>query len=184
MNWVGGTSLHLGAEQLGLGRVDEPFVGDVGRDRRHVGDDVDEQLAARDSVEPALIDDLDVEAVLLEIMEHLQRVAGLGENVDVLGRPVDAGVARQRIGARDEERDLRLGHQLQHFGIEGLGRRRRLDQRRLALERVHIVHRAPTGGGAARFPKASIRRTRPTHPIVDRFRIFRRSRAAYRRKHA
>ena len=104
-------------------RADEPFVGDVGGDGRHVGDDVDEQVAARDPVEPAIVDDLDVEAVLLEVMEHLQRVAGLGEHVDVLGRAVDAGVAGERVGARDEERDLRLGHQLKHFGIESFGRR-------------------------------------------------------------
>ena len=86
--------LDRGTEQRRLWRVDEPLVGNMGGDRRHVGDDVDEQLAAGDAIEPAFIDNLDVEPVLLEIVEHFQRVAGLGEHVDVLGRPVDAGVAR------------------------------------------------------------------------------------------
>ena len=99
MNWVGGTSRTLAPNSSALGAPNEPFVGHVGRDRRHVGDDVDEQFAAGDPVQPALVDNLNVEAMLLEIMENLQGIAGLGENVDVLGRTIDAGVARQRVRA-------------------------------------------------------------------------------------
>jgi hypothetical protein len=90
---------HRSAEQLGLGGMGEPFVGDRRGDGRHVEDDVDEQFSARDPRQPALVHHLDVVVVLLEIIEHLQRVAGLGEDVDILGRPVDAGVAGERVGA-------------------------------------------------------------------------------------
>jgi hypothetical protein len=112
---------------------------------------IDEKVAAGDSIKPALVDDLNVEAMAFEIMQQLERVAGLGEHVDVLGRPVDAGVARQRISPGDQERDLRLRHQLEDFRIEGLGRRRRRDQRWLPLERVHIVHGGQTGRAGRRF---------------------------------
>src|SRR6185312_14710554 len=69
--------LNAGAEQRRIGCSDEPVLGNVSRDRRHVGDDVDEQLAARYSIEPALVDDLDLEAAPLEIMQELQCIAGL-----------------------------------------------------------------------------------------------------------
>ena len=143
------------AKQLRFRRIDEPFIGDVGGDGRHVGNDVDEQVAARDAIEPAFIDDLHVEPALLAKMEHFQRVAGLGENVHILGRAVDAGVARQRISARDQERDARFRHQLEHFGIEGLGRGCRPDQGAVGPGRgCLLVHAAAQreGGAAGSFP--------------------------------
>ena len=137
MNCVGGTSLTRAPNSSLSGASTN-----VGGDRRHVGDDVDEQLAAGDAVEPALVDRLDGEAMVAEIGQELECIAGLGEDVDVLGRPVDPGVARQCIGARDEERYARPRHQLQHFGIEGLGRGRRLDQGAVGLARLGS-HAAP-----------------------------------------
>ena len=136
------------AEQLGFRSADEPFVGDVRRHRRHVRDHVDEHLAARDAVEPALVNDLHVEAVLLEEVEHFERVSGLGEDVDILGRPVDPRVAGERIGAGHQERDLRLRHQLQHFRIEGFRRRWRLDEGAFRPRERLLVHaRAKREGG-------------------------------------
>ena len=73
---------------------------------------IDEQFAARDAGQPALIDDLDVEPMLLEMMEQLQRIARLGEHIDVLRRAVDAGIARESVGPGDEEGDPGLRHQL------------------------------------------------------------------------
>ena len=131
---------HRSAEQLGLGRIDEPFVGHVGGHRRHVGDDIDEQLAARDAAQPTLVDDLDVKATPLAMVEHLERIAGLGEHVDILGRPVEPGIARQGVGARNEEGDARRRHELENLRIESFGGGRRGDERRLAPQRMHIVH--------------------------------------------
>jgi hypothetical protein len=88
---------------------------------------VDEHLAAGNPVQPTLVDDLDVEAALLEEGEHLQRVAGLGEHVHVLGGPDNARVAGQGIGSGQKEWDLGFRHQPDHFLVETLRRAGRLE---------------------------------------------------------
>jgi hypothetical protein len=53
--------------------------------------------------DPALVLDLDPVALLLEEAQDLGRVRGLAEDVEILGRPRNAGVAGERVGARQQE---------------------------------------------------------------------------------
>ena len=73
-------------------------------------------------IKPAFVDDLDVEAPLLEEGEHPERIARLGEDVDILRRPDDPGIAGQSVGARQQERDARFRHEADHFFEEAFGR--------------------------------------------------------------
>jgi hypothetical protein len=155
-------------------------VGHVRGHRRHVVDDVDEQFPAGDPGQPAFVDDLDVELVLLEISQHLQRVAGLGEYVDILGRAIDAGVDGERVSAGEKEGNLRLGHQPENFRIESLRRGRRLDQRALlpvfdlslhAPAQRQAGRRVPHGGAGRKAAKFAAQRrgrsgTRPAGPEI------------------
>src|SRR5690606_21487173 len=68
-------------------------------------DDVDEVLAEVGLGEPVGVRLLRAEPVGLEGVEGVVAVVGADEQVDVLRPPPDAGVARERVRAADEERD-------------------------------------------------------------------------------
>src|SRR3546814_3749355 len=54
----------------------------------------------------------------LEIGQDAGRIARLAEDVQILGRPRYAGMASQRIGARQHEGDAGLDQMRKAFGIE------------------------------------------------------------------
>jgi hypothetical protein len=60
-------------------------------------------LAAVDLAYPALVLDLRPVAALLEEGEDPREVAGLAEDVEVLGGPYDPRVGRDRVGPRQQE---------------------------------------------------------------------------------
>jgi hypothetical protein len=59
--------MNLGSEQLGSRGIVEPVLGDVGRSGGHVEDHVDEDFALGNPGQPAVIDNLNVYAFLLEV---------------------------------------------------------------------------------------------------------------------
>jgi hypothetical protein len=88
----------------------------VDRDRavRHGEDHVEEMLLVLpDLGDPALVLDVGAVAAGLEEGEDAGVVAGLAEDVQILGRPPDARVGGDRIGARQQEGNAALLQQAQ-----------------------------------------------------------------------
>ena len=96
-------------------------------------DDVDEVGAALRLAEPVRERDLGLAPGAREHGEHFVDVARTHEDVEVLGMPLDPRVARERIRAADEERDLRV--------VESLHRAR--------VEREGVAHGCPAQATAA-----------------------------------
>jgi hypothetical protein len=69
--------------------------------------------------EPALILDLDRETEVVEMAEDARAVPGLAEDVQILGRPRDAGIGADGIGAGQQETQAGPGQLAQRLGIEG-----------------------------------------------------------------
>ena len=115
----------VGAVDLDLIGLAEPVVGDRDAGGRDVVDDVEEMLVLPDLADPALVLDLDPIALRLEEAEDLGRVRRLAEDVEILGRPGDAGVAGRARRCPTAGRAARFGEQPQALDIEidRLGRR-------------------------------------------------------------
>src|SRR3546814_9390345 len=77
------------AIDLDLINLLEQLVGDGDAGGRDVVDDVEEVRADPDLADPALVLDLDHMAARLEEGENAGRVAGLAEDVEILGRSHD-----------------------------------------------------------------------------------------------
>src|SRR4051812_163117 len=76
---------HGLAEDFGLPRVGEPFVADRHRRIGRGEDHVEEMRALEDLSKPALVLDFDRVPERLEMRENACEVAGLAEDVEVLG---------------------------------------------------------------------------------------------------
>ena len=84
----------------------EPEVGDADHGGGGAEDHVEEAVAATDLGNPPLVLDFGLEAMLLEQEQDAREVARLAEDVEILGRPIDAGIAIDRKRAADQGRDL------------------------------------------------------------------------------
>ena len=127
------------AEDLRLALLLEPEVVDRRDAGGGVEDHVEEIVALAHLGDPALVLDLGLVAALLEEVQDARIVAGLAEDVDVLGRAPHARIGVQRIGARDQERQAALGEHVQTFGIEILGLRTGSDGRSRPIDETDIV---------------------------------------------
>src|SRR5919197_45223 len=116
---------HRYAEHLDARGVLEPFIAHRQAAAPGGKDHVEEVLAAEDLGEPTLVLDLDGIAEALEAFDDARVIARLAEDVEVLGRPRDAGVDAERIGATEQERQSELGELAQGVFVEGAGQRRR-----------------------------------------------------------
>ena len=84
--------------------------------------------------------------------EDARVVAGLAEDVEVLGRPRDARIGRQRIGAGEQEGQAELVQLPQRLGVEGLGFRVFEGRLRLGIHDRHArIASAGFGGASWRF---------------------------------
>ena len=149
---VGPTMRTGRAEHLDLPRVLEPRVADRHGAVRRGEDDVEEMLALEDLAKPALVLDLDGVAEMLEMAEDARVVAGLAEDVEILGRAGDARIGADRIGAGEQERQAKAGQLAQRLGIEALGLRRFQSGLRLRVDRPG---RRP-GGAEQRFVRGHV----------------------------
>jgi len=94
--------------------------------------------------EPPFVLDLDREAEVVEMAEDAWAVPGLAEDVQVLGRPRDAGIGADGIGAGQQEGQAGRRQLAQRVGVERLG--------------LRVVQRRRGGGGD--------RRNRPVLPVA------------------
>ena len=149
---VGGVSWTWYFVELGRVALLEPLVGDGDDGHGRAEDHVEEAQPTANLGQPALVLDLGLEALLLEVQQDAREVARLAEDVEVLGRPVDARVAVHGEGAGDEERDAATGQEAQAVPVElvGLGRGEVRGRWGRARERrVAAADRGGFGGGAS-----------------------------------
>ena len=131
----------------------EPVIGD--RDHRdgRAEDHVEEAIPAPDLRDPALVLDLGLEALLLEVQQDAREVARLAEDVEILGRAVDAGIAVDGERAGDQAGDLAFGQDPQRIRVEGVGVgrsqvghwRRRASQQGVSIVLRHVRRTGSVG---------------------------------------
>lgn len=122
----GGTDLY----QQSIG---EPGVGDDHGSVRRGEDDVEEGFPLEDLTQPSIVLDFDGISKRLEMIEDAGVVARLAEDVEILGRPRNAGMGADGEGTRDQERNLRptqlgnrLGNECFGFLVDETRQRERL----------------------------------------------------------
>src|SRR5262249_62387201 len=124
--------------------------------RRRTEDHIEEAAVALDFGQPALVLDRRLQPLLLAMREDAGEIAGLAEDVQILGGAVDAGIAVHGERAGDEERKLAVGEQAKAVGIElvgvggsEVGRRRRRRGERLVGNAGTVPLAASTVAGRA-----------------------------------
>src|SRR3546814_13623181 len=85
--------------------VAEPFLGHGQAGRGDVVYDVEGIAVAPDLADPAFVLEFDPMSKRLEIGRDAGRITRLAEDVQIIGRPRYAGIASQRIAARQHEGD-------------------------------------------------------------------------------
>ena len=103
-HFLGRTQLDGRAEYLFVHRVREPLVVHYGDAVARAVDHVDELVPVVRFRQPVGEGDLGLESGAIQHVEHALDVAAADEDVEVLGRPRDAGVVLKGVGAADHIR--------------------------------------------------------------------------------
>src|SRR5260370_32618534 len=117
------TETNAYAQNLALSGMVKPDVIDSGNAVAGAVDDVDKRIVAVHLAQPMGKRALGVIASGAHKLESLRKVFLSKKHVQVLGMPLDSGVACHRIGAPHKEGDLRARQDLQRGAVKFCGRR-------------------------------------------------------------